>query len=293
MTILVVGGSGFIGQSLLKHLTETSLDRICNISRNKSNIETVEDFEVDLSDLPTLKFVIGRIQPTIVYHLAAQASQKPNPNKPDEIIKSNILNTFNLIHSLPSHTHIIFASSIVIYGGIHDPTEFSPINTTSLYGASKVACEELIKSNYHVKGNPYNIFRLGAMVGPGMTHGLLKDVISKIKSDSKTLELWGKDPGSSKVYTHVQDVVEAITCERFIPNEIVNICNDDDISAREVAQITMKELGIKKEIVWDETKIWRGDNVKLNANNELMRDILQKDFLGSREAIIRAVEENK
>ena len=131
------------------------------------------------------------------------------------------------------------------------------------------------------------------MVGPGMTHGLLKDVISKIKSDSKTLELWGKDPGSSKVYTHVQDVVEAITCERFIPNEIVNICNDDDISAREVAQITMKELGIKKEIVWDETKIWRGDNVKLNANNELMRDILQKDFLGSREAIIHAVEENK
>lgn len=292
MKILVIGGSGFLGKYLLNHLVKTNHE-ICNISRRKTNIPGVDDFQVDLADLVTLKFVIGRIDPDVVYHLAAQASQQPNPHNPGEVLQTNIINTFNLVHALPAKTHINFASSIVVYGNCQNPSEFSPINTTSLYGASKIACEEIIKSNYYTKGNTYNIFRLGAMVGKGLTHGILMDVIEKLRSDSPTLELWGNCPGSSKVYSHGQEVVEAITLDRFVPNEIINICNDDKISALDVAQITMESLNIYKPLIWDVSKTWKGDNPQLDADNSLMRDILQRDFTGSRAAIWRAAEENK
>jgi len=299
MIIVISGGSGFLGQALIKHLQETNgiynglgipKNKIINISRRKCNIEGTEDYQIDLADETTLKLALKCINPDIVYHLAAHSTQKEYSG---EIIQANCINTFNLVSNLPSHTYINFASSIVVYGNADQPSEFSPVNSTTLYGATKVACEEIIKANYYHKGNPYNIFRLGAMVGPNLTHGLLKDIIAKLESNSPELELWGNSPGSSKVYSHVDDVVPAMVCDRFIPNETVNLCNDNDISVLTVANITMDTLGIRKPIRWDNTKTWGGDNLKLNASNELMRDILQRGFIGSRASIKLAVENYK
>lgn len=250
------------------------------------------DFSVDLLDSVSTQCVINRINPDIVYHCAAEANPKPDHTKPYEQFYRNIKTTANVIAGLPKETHINFLSSIVVYGNASSPKESYPTHATSLYGASKIACESLIQANYHTRGNTYNIFRLGAMVGTGLTHGLVHDIIYKLYSDSEELELWGEHPGSCKVFTHIDDVCMNIEPYIYPENSIINVCNCDPISVYDVASIIMNTIDIHKPIVWDRTKAWKGDNLKLCANNTKMLNYSPIELFGSKYDIKVAANEN-
>ena len=161
-TIAVIGSSGFIGQHLCKKLKSMG-------------------HEVVECDIPTVNITIPSTLEILkgvdaVYHLATLPLT--NCKKwPRVCIKTNIEGTLNVMETVERYgiKRLIFSSASSVYGTPDKvPVEESdPKDPLTLYGASKLAAENIIK----VKANEINlnnslgftagIFRFTNVYGPG------------------------------------------------------------------------------------------------------------------------------
>ena len=107
--------------------------------------------------------------------------------------------------------HIVFASSATVYGEpdiFPTPETYAPIQT-SLYGASKLACEAMIQAYSEYFGIRCYIFRFVSWIGERYTHGVIFDFVKKLKNNSQMLEVLG-DGKQRKSYLDVIDGVDGI-----------------------------------------------------------------------------------
>jgi hypothetical protein len=103
--------------------------------------------------------------------------------------------------------------------------------------------------------------------GAGNSHGLLRDIVSKLQSPDKSITLFGKKPGSRKPFAYVGEISDHIckivhrdvNWKENVGQRMLRLCPVDSLTVEEVAALAMKHLGICKEIVWDESKTWKGD----------------------------------
>lgn len=266
MSIMITGGSKGIGRALTQRLSQN--ETIYNVSRTPSKILNVIDLQCDITDEESVKSLFSRYKPTTIYHFAG------NPivnSPPDDLIKTNLLGTHNLLKYCPEGTRFVYASSITVYGTSIEPLdEYSLALPTSVYAVSKLSSEHLITCYNELRNIDSLILRLGATIGISQ-HGLIPDIIRKLKNEK--LELLGKCPGSSKPITYIEDVINAIL---HLSNEsgVFNVCNSGYISVRQVARTIMEYLQIEKEIIWLDQN-WKGDNQYLNCSN---RKLLNTEF---------------
>lgn len=291
MKILLTGVSGFIGKNILNHLLKKNQHDIFSLGRSPI-IDNKNHFSAcDLNEIESVKRVIDIVNPDIVLHFAANPIVRHDVTKPNDLLNTNIIGTNNLLHCLQPNTRVIFASSIVVYDEkVFLHTEYSPIKAKSIYSTSKIACESLLHAYKEYKNINYTIVRLGATIGNGLTHGLIFDILRKLKSDSKTLELLGNEPGSIKPFTHITDVIAAIELLLYSGPELVNVCVHDPISVKDVAETVMETLSIKKDITWNPAN-WAGDNNKLHAYCGIIRGLGWKQQYTSKEAITKTIQD--
>lgn len=292
--ILVTGSEGFIGRNLVPKLIELGHD-VVGFSRKGIGIGTQHShFQCDITNESHVAYVMEFIEPTIVCHLAANPIVRYNEGNPTQISKDNILGTHNLLAYAPTGCKFIYASSATVYGNNVDEDEEAKCEPTSVYGATKIASEALVDAYTSLgRVNGTNL-RLVANVGLHSTHGLLHDIIRKLKSDSKELELLGKGPGSWKPYTHISDTVSAFVMAQRWPNGTYNISNGLGTlsSVLDVAEQVMKETGIKKNIKWlGEAANWKGDNRVVNVNSNKARKAGWQPQYDCSQAISLAVQE--
>lgn len=255
--IVVTGASGFLGSNLCKIISDYELIKVYN------NTKIENGWYCDLNNKESVKMLLNKSDPDIIIHCAANSKAK-HPEDYKQFLEDHITSTVNLLENCKPRTKFIYISSVLIFGN-----KVPMISPTNLYGACKLSCENFCRVYGLLKDLEIVIIRPCAIVGPNMTHGLLFDIDKKLKSDSETLELWGKDPGSIKPFVHVKDVCEAI--KHSIENNInlpLNLFPQDSISVRQVAEITMDCLNIKKEIVWNPDKTWVGDNSFIDTSNQ-------------------------
>ena len=107
---------------------------------------------------------------------------------------------------------LAFSSTGSIYG---EPTVFPtpedapfPVQT-SLYGASKMACEGLISAYCEGFGFSAWIFRFVSILGERYTHGHVFDFYQRLRADPATLHVLGNGK-QRKSYLYVQDCIDAI-----------------------------------------------------------------------------------
>ena len=95
---------------------------------------------------------------------------------------------------------------------------------TSLYGASKLACEGLIAA--YCEGFNFQswIFRFVSILGERYTHGHVFDFYRKLQQDPTRLEVLGNGK-QRKSYLYVQDCLDAIMLALDQARERVNIVN--------------------------------------------------------------------
>ena len=222
--VLVTGGAGFVGSHIVDRLVSLGANVIVydNFStgrieflknaqspEHKNRITIVKD---DLLNLDGLTKAMTDVY--FVFHLAANADVKNNVNEPTKCLYQNTIATNNVLEAMRINNvkKMIFSSTGSVYGEstVIPTPEVTPItHQTSLYGASKLACEGLIQAYCESFGMQAIIFRFVSLLGERYTHGHIFDFYKKLLKDPTNLEVLG-DGTQKKSYLLVNDCMDAI-----------------------------------------------------------------------------------
>lgn len=299
MRVMITGASGFLGERLTKRLSKTH-ECYClhrnSKSLRQSDAENEDAFHCycDVTDDDFVASVMADTKPGVVFHLAGRSHA--NDRDPYAVTRANVLGTHHLLEHCRPGTRFVLASSAAVYGCAAETTatESSMPNPRSVYAASKLAAERLVQAYWNMGRISPLILRFTACCGRGQTHGLIKDVVEKLRSDSATLDLLGEEPGSTKPYLHADDAVEALVRFGFSSEPaLLNISPVDEVSVAAVAERVMRVMGVRKDIRFLGAKSnWAGDDrfVSVSGREAENRGFVLK-YRHSLDAVEAAVKE--
>ena len=160
MSILVTGGTGYIGSHTCVNFIEKGKDVVIldNLSNSKAEVvDYIEKitgkrpkfYEIDLLDREGVKRVFDENEIEAVIHFAGLKAVGESVAKPIEYYHNNITGTLNLIFEMREHNcfDIVFSSSATVYGKPESVPirEDFPLSTTNPYGTTKLYIEQILK----------------------------------------------------------------------------------------------------------------------------------------------------
>ncbi|MBK15117.1 MAG: UDP-glucose 4-epimerase [Chloroflexi bacterium] len=282
MKIIITGGAGFIGSSIVDRLIINGNQVLVldNLSSGKlENINTSAEFvNIDLCD-PSLKNVFFDFRPDAVIHCAAQVSVMDSQLDPVFDAKNNILSGLNLLKiSIESNVNQILylGTGGALYG---EPEylpcdESHPIRPISPYGLSKWTLEkyiDLIVPDTILK----KVLRLGNVYGPRQDHkgasGVVAIFLSKMLLGEK-VEIYG-DGNQIRDFVFISDILDAI--ELSLKSDVsftANIGSAIGVSVNEIFEILSKETLYKNKPVFQTKSSGDIDRIIL-SNNKAKSDL--------------------
>lgn len=268
MKILVTGGAGFIGSHLAEKLLESGhevfmidnlwtgkLDNLLKIQNHK-RLHLVVNTILDESVMNELIFKVDH-----VYHLAAAVGVKKIMDHPVETLDINVKGTEMVLRLANQFKKKVFiASTSEIYGKHleHDLSEDDNriMGTVKkrrwAYACSKTLDEFLALAYFDEKKLPIVIGRLFNTVGPRQTgqYGMVLPTFVQSALLGKPIIVYGEGT-QTRSFTHVKDVVEAITRlmdEPAAEGDIFNVGNNTEVTINELAQKVKEMTGSNSEI---------------------------------------------
>lgn len=263
MSILVTGGAGFIGSSLIDKLIKKDEKVICLDNFNdyyspeikKENISSYLDkknFKLvvgDILDKELLKRVFKKEKVKIVVHLAARAGVRPSLLNPHLYEEVNIGGTLNLLELSREIENFVFASSSSVYG-VNSKIPFSeddPIEKpVSPYAATKRAAELLCYTYHHLYNIPLVCLRFFTAYGPRQRPDMAIHKFTKLIDKGKKITMFGSGK-SRRDYTYISDIIEGLTSSLYkkFSFEIINLGNSRTVELRHL--ISLIEKGLRKK----------------------------------------------
>lgn len=302
---LVTGGAGFIGSHIVDRLLEEewgvrvvdnfSSGKYSNLAHHKGN-PMLEIIKCDLKDAETCVKVVEGVD--VVFHYAANPEVRVSTTNPDIHFRENVVATFNLLEAMRKKDvgKLVFASSSSVYG---EPeripvNEDAPIKPASVYGASKAAGESLIHAYSKLYGIKSVVLRYANVIGPRLRHGIIYDIVRKLKRNSGILEVLG-DGTQVRSYIYITDAVEAtmLTFENMNNYyEVYNIGNEDWITVDEVVNAIIQVMGLRNVKIAHKPIAhgvgWPGDVKKIALSIDKLKKLGFKPRINSIEAVRRA-----
>jgi UDP-glucose 4-epimerase len=224
-TILVTGGSGFIGTAVCMLLVEQGYN-VVNIDREKKDIPGVTQYPFDLSSSQT-DGIFSLAKPHTIIHLAADHEIGRSVIDPSIFYQNNVINTIRILNLavLMGVKNFIFSSTSSVYGDTEEypTTEDHMVNPINPYAKSKSIIEQLLPDYERAYGLKYVSLRYFNAVGamPDMSHGYTQTPASHLVpiachniANHKSTTINGddyptKDGTAARDYTHVVDIANA------------------------------------------------------------------------------------
>jgi predicted dehydrogenase/nucleoside-diphosphate-sugar epimerase len=250
-TVLVLGGTGFIGQYLVKALIKRGLGvRVVTRGMGAGQI-ALADLPVELvqGELANPDFMDKALQGIeVVYHLA-----KTDGKKWDDYYKNDVLVTQNIANRALAKgvKRFIYTGTIDSYYSadsndvITSDTPLDPnIATRNHYARSKAACEDLLMKLHKENNLPLIIFRPGIVIGKGCPPAHWG--VGMFQSDTR-MQFWGD--GSNKLpLVLVEDVAEALALgidKKGIEGQAFLLTDAPLLTGKEYVEIVSQETGTK------------------------------------------------
>jgi nucleoside-diphosphate-sugar epimerase len=236
-TVLLTGGSGFIGGRLLPRLVQQGhevilLGRANGVARGDHRHIPVTTFAPQ-----DIAKALASVRFDAVMHLAA-SGVKPYERDPIQIFTTNVAATQALVEAaaLSGAKTFIHAGSSAEYSAEATSSlgATRPLESSKLYGASKAAATLLVSSMGPALGLASMTLRLFHVYGPGeAAHRLLPSLVSRLTS-GESVPL---SPGlQERDFIHVDDVCSAmllaLSTSSSYPGSIVDICTGTPSTVR-------------------------------------------------------------
>ena len=310
--IFVTGAAGFIGSNLVDRLlllgykvvgwdnfSTGRLKFLENALRNP-NFDLIEGDNLDIDHLTN-----AMIGCDAVFHLAANADVRFGLDHPSKDLNQNTIATFNVLQAMNSNgiKKLIFSSTGSVYGEARliptpENAEF-PIQT-SLYGASKVACEAMIQAYSEGYNFDSYIFRFVSILGERYTHGHIFDFYKQLVEHPGYLNVLG-DGTQRKSYLYVQDCIDAMIHVLSSPTKnkinIYNLGTNEYVQVNDSVKFIVNHLNLSPKINYTGgNKGWIGDNPFIFLDTTKVRNTGWKPKLTIGEGVISTVkwlEQNK
>lgn len=213
--VLVTGGAGFVGSHLVERLVADGWqvmvidDLSTGMADRIAGSVRLEQLDVATDDIESS---IGLWRPSVVYHLAAQASVPLSIQAPLRDLAVNVTGTYRVAAAarLAGTKRFVFVSSAgAIYGEVSRPAnEATRPAPKSYYGVHKLAAE----GHVALSGLPYAIARPSNIYGRSQSSGLEGAVVATLVRQalaSEPLTIDG-DGLQTRDFVHVVDVVDAL-----------------------------------------------------------------------------------
>ena len=308
--VFVTGAAGFIGSNLVdrllaggKHVVgwdnfSTGQREFLASASANAQFELIEGDCLDLSAL--IRAMEGC---DFVFHLAANADVRFGLDHPHKDFQQNAVATFNVLEAMRANgiKGIAFGSTGSVYGEeeIFPTPENHPFPVqTSLYAASKLACEGFIHAYCEGYGFEGYIFRFVSILGERYTHGHVLDFYKQLLAHPGHLKVLG-DGAQRKSYLYIGDCLDAMlhVVDRATAKqarhrvEIYNLGADEYVQVNDSIRFICEALKLKPRLEYSGgSKGWIGDNPFIFLDTKKIRATGWKTTLTIEQSIIRTLQ---
>ena len=213
MTVLVIGGSGFIGSSIVKAMTDSNIETICyDLIHTDSASPKNHWIRADILELQSIERIFFEYKIDAIIHLVGLPAIDYCQKDPHFSFLLNVMSVQNTLEAmrLADIPKIVFASSATVYGTHSDKAlkEDDPTIPGTVYGHHKLLAEQAIRSyseNYGIKSVTLRLFNVY-----GGNPKLGKEVISiMINRALQSQPVLVKGPEKFRDFVHIDDVAES------------------------------------------------------------------------------------
>jgi dTDP-glucose 4,6-dehydratase len=254
-TILVTGGSGFIGSNFILTWMKASSATVVNLdlltyAGNAASLASVEAdprytfVHGDICDSELVASLLREHWPRAIVHFAAESHVDRSIVSPETFIRTNVVGTFTLLEQARAYWaerdeggraafRFLHVSTDEVYGtlGVDDPafSETTPYAPNSPYAASKAGSDHLARAYFHTFGFPVLTTNCSNNYGPFQFPEKLIPLVILNALEGKPLPVYG-DGKNVRDWLYVEDHCAAI--RRVLgsgrPGETYNVGGDSE-----------------------------------------------------------------
>ncbi|HWB81792.1 MAG TPA: GDP-mannose 4,6-dehydratase [Nannocystaceae bacterium] len=267
--LLVTGGAGFIGSSLVDRLLAADCEVVVVDDFNdyydpalkRANVAAHVQHpkyrlvEADIREGERMAELVRSFAPDCIVHLAARAGVRPSLSDPMLYETTNAQGTLHLLEAA-RHAKVpkfVFASSSSVYG-LNTKVPFAEgdplLRPASPYGATKLANEAMCHAYSHLYGLPIVSLRFFTVYGPRQRPDLAIRKFAERMLAGKPIELYG-DGSTSRDYTFIDDIIRGVVAAIELDargHEVFNLGNSSPVTLAELVRALEDVLGVHAKI---------------------------------------------
>lgn len=296
--VLITGISGFAGSHLAEQLLDLGCEVHGTIRRHAvpmhENIEHLRGkiilHEADITSAERIFGIFEKIEPSAVFHLAAESFVPTSFREPARVAHNNIIGTIKVFEAARRFNNDLESIQVACSSeqyGLVDPKEVpvtedikkNPFRPRSVYGISKCATEQIAWLYHNSYGVPSIITRGFNHEGPRrgiqfVTSVIHRQIVEILNGLSDKIIIG--NPNSIRDFTHVKDTVNAyiLVSEKKKFGEPYNVCSGKGITIANYVELAKKIFNVSADVFVDQNRL-RPSEVPLliGKNDKIINDI--------------------
>ncbi|WP_026684380.1 UDP-glucose 4-epimerase GalE [Heyndrickxia coagulans] len=277
MSILVLGGAGYIGSHAVYQLIDQKYDVVVIDNLQTGHRAAIHPkakfYEGDIRDRAFMQEVFGKEKIDAIIHFAANSLVGESMEQPLKYFDNNVYGTQIVLEMMKEFhvPHIVFSSTAATYG---EPervpiTETMPTVPTNTYGETKLTMEKMMKWCEKAYGIKYVALRYFNVAGARSTGEIGEDhhpethlipvVLETVLGKREAITIFGEDYDTKdgtcvRDYIHVEDLIDAhILALQYLKNggasDVFNLGSSNGFSVKEIVdtvrEVTGKGFNVK------------------------------------------------